>query len=244
MQFTILTVRNEHTMQKDLKNITRTLEMKRTNLIKLLLPFTVMLLLFSVACDYSGITAPEAPITASVLSADEINWVSWKPEIVERIRASKHSSLLKGVRCDEDQDTDGYDCRVIKRKEGGTVGNNKLTLGNKVKIPIKALQKNDKKAEISVELIFDDDDDDNYNGEVEFRVNDDHYTFDKDVKITLSYKYLDLDDDFDPTGLKIWWYEDNEEEGEWISLENLEFNTNRKTVSFWVDHFTRYGWAF
>ena len=221
--------------------------MKRTNLIKLLLPFTVMLLLFSVACDYSGITAPEADISANVVTANaasEINWVSWKPEIVERIRAAKHSSLLKGERCVEDQDTDGYDCRVIKRKEGGTVGNNKLTLGNKVKIPRKALQKKDKKAEISVELIFDDDDDDNYNGEVEFRVNDDHYTFDKDVKITLSYKYLDLDDDFDPTGLKIWWYEDNEEEGEWISLENLEFNTNRKTVSFWVDHFTRYGWAF
>ena len=30
----------------------------------------------------------------------------------------------------------------------------------------------------------------------------------------------------------------------WIELEDLNFNGRRKTFSFWVDHFTSYGWAY
>ena len=231
--------------------------MKRTNLIKLLLPFTVMLLLFSVACDYSGITAPEAPISANVASAtsaDEINWVSWNPEFVEKILAEKHSALLKGSEsCIDDEDREGYDCRVIDRKKGGKVGNKKLTSLNKVKIPGKALHKDDdefgvgKEANVSVELIFPEVGDDSFFLGVEFTVYMtsgepfDHYVFKKDVKITLSYAQLELNN-VDPTLLSIYW-DDSEGVG-WVLLEDLSFNTKRKTVSFWVDHFTRYGWAF
>ena len=30
----------------------------------------------------------------------------------------------------------------------------------------------------------------------------------------------------------------------WVELDDLAFNGRRKTVSFWVNHFSRYGWAY
>ncbi|MCH7819372.1 MAG: hypothetical protein IIB40_07405 [Candidatus Marinimicrobia bacterium] len=232
--------------------------MNKSNLIKLLLPFTAMILLFSVACDYTPSTAPEAPIAANVVSADEISWVSWKPEVVERVRAQQFSSLFKlGERCDENQSSDDYDCRVIDRKKGGTVGNGRLTSLNKVKIPANALHNKGKfgvgkEANVSVELISPKDEDLSFFLGVEFTVYRslgkksgtafDHYVFRKDVRITLSYAQLDLDGVEDPTTLSIYW-QDSVGEG-WVLLEDLDFNPRRKTVSFWVDHFTRYGWAY
>ncbi|TFB12794.1 hypothetical protein E3V33_04245 [Candidatus Marinimicrobia bacterium MT.SAG.4] len=229
----------------------------RTKFTNLLMPLAIVTMLLSVACDYSGITAPEADISANVVTANaasEINWVSWKPEIVERVRAQQLSSLLKlGERCDEDQSSDDYDCRVIIRKEGGKVGNRRLTSFNKVKIPANALHKKGKfgvgkEANVSVELISPEDEDLSFFLGVEFTVYRNplvafaHYEFRKDVRITLSYAQLDLDGVEDPTTLSIYW-QDSVGDG-WVLLEDLSFNPKRKTVSFWVDHFTRYGWAY
>ncbi|MCH7819576.1 MAG: hypothetical protein IIB40_08440 [Candidatus Marinimicrobia bacterium] len=30
----------------------------------------------------------------------------------------------------------------------------------------------------------------------------------------------------------------------WVELDDLTFNGRRKTVSFWVNNFTCYGWAY
>lgn len=233
----------------------------RTKFTNLLMPLAIVTMLLSVACDYAAITAPEAPISANVASAtsvDEINWVSWNPEVVERVRAQQLSSLSKlGERCDENQSSDDYDCRVIIRKEGGKVGNGRLTSLNKVKIPANALHKKGKfgvgkEANVSVELISPEDEDLSFFLGVEFTVYRSlgkksgeafaHYEFRKDVRITLSYAQLDLDGVEDPTTLSIYW-QDSVGDG-WLLLEDLSFNPKRKTVSFWVDHFTRYGWAF
>ena len=215
--------------------------MNKTYLIKLLLPFTTMLLLFSIACDYTPATAPEAeaPVAALVVSADEINWVSWKPEVVEQVN-SQRLSLFKGGKKGKNNDdgTFGSDSKWIEASKGGTVGSEKLTLGNKVRIVKDALREDE---EVSVRLIFDDDELINGFGEFDFEVDNGHYSFEKDVKITLSYKYLDLDG-IDPADLSVWWVDD--EGTGWVEIEDLELNEKRKTVSFWIDHFTRYGWAY
>lgn len=48
----------------------------KTKINRVLLPFITVALLFSVACDYASITAPEvieAPINTNAIPADEIN---------------------------------------------------------------------------------------------------------------------------------------------------------------------------
>lgn len=217
--------------------------MKRKFFNNTLLLSSATLLLFTIACDYTATTAPEAPVAANVLSADEINWASWKPEILEKIN-SRDGALFKKGKGKKDVDgfeTLGFDSKWIEADKGGKVGSKDLTLDNKVQIPPDALYAD---ADVSVELVTDADNPNNGFGEVEFRVNEDHYQFEKDVKITLSYKYLDLPDDFDPTNLTIWWYEDDAENPGWVELEDLDFNTRKKIVKFKIDHFTRYGWAY
>ena len=228
-------------MHKDLKNIDEGKKMERNYFNKTLLILSTTLLLFTMACDYAASTAPEAPIATNVVAAEEINWVSWKPEILENINSRDRVLFKKGKKNDVDAESLGFESKWIKADKGGNVGSKNLTLDNKVKITPDALRED---AEVSVELVNDADNPNNGFGEVEFRVNEEHYQFEKDVTITLSYKYLDLPDDFDPTNLTIWWYEDNSENTGWVELEDLEFNTNKKIVKFKIDHFTRYGWAY
>lgn len=251
--YTILTVQIEHIVLKDLYNIlknhseTRGITMK-TNTNKVLLPLLAAALLFSVACDYAGTTAPEAmdeTVTSNAVPADEINWVSWNSDVLDRVTASNDALFKKHKKKkkkddDEKDETVGFDEKWIEADEGGKVGNNDLTLGNKVNIPEDALRDD---ALVRVDLNTSADNP-NHNGfgEVEFTVDGGHYQFNRNVKITLTYKYLDLPEDFDPTTLKIWWYDDSGLG--WVELEDLDFNTDKEFVKFRIDHFTRYGWAF
>ena len=237
----------EHIVFKDLNNILNNrseTEGKPMNsrTSKVLLPLLAVALLFSIACDYAASTAPEA-IDATVtdaVPASEINWVSWKSDVLDKI-ASQNDALFKKHKKKEKGDVEwvGFEEKFIEADEGGKVGSKKSTLGNKVKIPKGALRED---SYVSVDLKTDPDNPNKGFGEVEFRVNDGHYSFEKDVKITLTYKYLDLPEDFDPTDLKIWWYDDVTDG--WVPLEDLNFNIHKKIVKFKIDHFTRYGWAF
>ena len=73
--------------------------------------FALLLGLGLLSCDFTPITAPqqENAITANVtegIPADQINWVSWKPEVIKRINVLAKGSASK----------------LITASEGGTVG--------------------------------------------------------------------------------------------------------------------------
>ncbi|MCK4715424.1 MAG: hypothetical protein KAT54_01325, partial [Candidatus Marinimicrobia bacterium] len=68
-------------------------------------------------------------------------------------------------------------------------------------------------------------------------------TFEKDVKITLSWAFLDLDDD-EEFEFNIYFSDDGGYV--WFPLEKtkLVIDYDKKTVTFKTDHFSRYGWGF
>ena len=179
-----------------------------------------------IGCSKDSLTSPVNQSINKGIPAEEINWVSWKPEVSDNISAKlggPQALAKKGL---------GWEEKIIKREKGGKVGG-RSTFGNKVRIPKKAFP--ERKRLIRVEIACMDEDGVPCGAEVDFLPNQ---TFDKDVKITLSWKYLDFDGD--PEDLNVYWYKD----GTWVLVPDPEIDFRKKTVSVWVDHFTRFGWGF
>ena len=115
IDYTILTVQIEHIVLKDLyyilKNHSETEgNTMKTNTNKVLLPLLAAALLFSVACDYAGTTAPEAiesSVTSIALPADEIN-------------SGDNSLLKKGKKKDKNTDDGSDDGSTGKADNGNT----------------------------------------------------------------------------------------------------------------------------
>ena len=110
-------------------------------------------------------------------------------------------------------------------------GGNK-TFGNIVEIPAGAVDDNTK---ISVEVTCMD----NQNpcsAEVEFLPN---MTFNVDVKVTMHYGALGFDGD--PYMIEIYWIQEDGTGGE---VSTYTVNEEEETIVFYVNHFTRYGWAY
>ena len=187
----------------------------------LLLPLMAVLLLFSVACDYAATTAPEsakasASVAGAAKSLEGVNFLRWSPETFEKMTSLRKSNVAE---------------KTITVSAGGTVGGNK-TFGNTVEIPAGALDDN---TTISVQVTCMD----NRNpcaAEVEFLPST---TFNVDVKVTMNYDALGFDGD--PYLIEIYWLQDDGTGGE---INNHVVNEAEKTIVFYIDHFTRYGWAY
>ena len=63
--------------------------------------------------------------------------------------------------------------------------------------------------------------------------------FDKNVRVTLSWDCLEFDGD--PNDLKVYWLD--ESTGLWVLVPDPEVDAEQKTVSVYVNHFTRYQWG-
>ena len=193
----------------------------RLKLGNLLLPIVAVALLFSVACDYAATTAPEsakasASVAGAAKSLEGVNFLRWSPETFEKMTSLNKSNVAE---------------KTITVSAGGTVGGNK-TFGNTGEIPAGALDEN---TTISVQVTCMD----NRNpcaAEVEFLPST---TFNVEVKVTMNYDALGFDGD--PYLIEIYWLQDDGTGGE---INNYVVDENEKTIVFYIDHFTRYGWAY
>ncbi len=195
---------------------------------KMLLPVVLFGLLVSVGCDYAATSSPEASSldlakAGATVRAEDITFATWSPEVM----AEMHTALMKG-------DPPGEQSKKVKVKKGGKVGGKK-TFGNFVKIPGGAIDANKKKLKITVSTACME----NNNpcaAEIEFLPSQ---KFLKDVEITLNYKALGYDGD--PYELEIIWLE---EDGDAGVVTDFTIDEEKGRVSFYINHFTRYGWAF
>ena len=193
----------------------------RKNLRNLFLPLTAVALLFSVACDYAATTAPDAPkasaqVTAEAKPLTDVNFLRWSPKTMAKLSALNKSNVAE---------------KTITVTAGGSVGGQK-TFGNVVEIPAGALDENTK---ISVQVTCMD----NQNpcsAEVEFLPST---TFNTDVKITMNYDALGFDGD--PYLIEIYWLQ---EDGTGGAVTEYTVDEANKEIVFYIDHFTRYGWAY
>jgi len=186
----------------------------RTNLlICVLLVFAVAVFINS--CSENSVSNPDDPSLSVGVHVDDIQWVSAKPEFT-----SKMTALKKFV----------VDGQLITAADGGVVGGAN-TLNNMVEFPANAVSED---TYITVEVKY------NKNGifYVEFLPSG---TFNEFVDVTLSWDYLDIDASsvedltiyFSQDGGKYWFPIDTE----------LVVNYENKTVTFKIDHFTRFGWG-
>ena len=148
---------------------------------------------------------------------DQIDWLSWKPEFVEEFKALQKS---------------GSDSRLIEADEGGTVGG-PSTFGNQVTFPANALAED---TYITVEVTICEADDPP--GCVDGLLFLPSMTFEAPVEVVLSYS--DLDYGGNPEDLVIYWSQGT---GDWYLVDTGVHDANEQTYTFWVDHFTSYGWA-
>ena len=132
-----------------------------------------------VSCSEVPITGPTLPTLepglTEAIPASEMNFISWKPEVVRELRSGFNK--IRGG-------TPGTATERIIAGIGGTVGGEE-TFGNKVYIPDDALAED---TDISVRVLFVDGDRQTGAG-VEFLPS---MKFEDDVYVTLSWAYLDL----------------------------------------------------
>ena len=198
----------------------------RLHLRNLLLPLTVVAMLFSVGCDYATTTAPEsAKVSAKVTetkSLDNVKFAKWSTATMAKLT----SSLNKG----EDP---GTDTDKVSSKKGGTVGSEKETFGNTVEFEPYSFDEKKQKITVRATCM---DNDNPCAAEIEFLPSQE---FNKDVYITLSYEALGYTGD--PYELEIYWLQ---EDGSGGVIAEYTVDEEAGTVSFWINHFTRYGWAY
>ena len=186
---------------------------KRITLVGLLI-LTLGIIAF-IGCSKDSLTSPVNQSINKGIPAEEINWVSWKPIVKEQI-----NTLAKK----------GRHGRMINERKGGTVGGN-MAFGNKVECPKGAVHR---KTFIKVEVLHLDGNEQCSAG-VEFLP---IMQFRSNVRVTLSWAYLDVKD---ITDFYVYYSEDGGEK--WFLLKDYDIDYKNKTVSVWVDHFTRYAWG-
>ena len=175
-----------------------------------------------IGCNENSVLAPNeeitnAPAMVQGIPGDQINWISWKPEFSDRIKA-----LNKVVSTTV----------LVNAKDGAIVGGVE-TLNNTIVIPSDALSED---TEITL-LVHCMDDADPCVGEVEFLPD---IQFSKAVLITLSYAELNYQGS--PYDLKVYWTKSYSDVG-WKEVEVKGVDTTNELISFEIDHFSRYAWA-
>ena len=170
---------------------------------------------FIIGCSESSVSGPEETAQAAGIYVDDIQWVSAKPEFI-----TKMTALKKKVKEE----------KLITVVNGGAVGG-EYTFNNSVMFPPNALTEDTK---VSVEV--------KYNDKgivyVEFLPSG---SFNEFVEMTLSWEYLDIDE---PSIADLNIYFSQDDGSYWFLLDSgATIDYDAKTVTFKIDHFTRFGWG-
>jgi len=182
-----------------------------------------LVLIFSVAifingCSENSVSNPSEPIESIGFHVDDIQWIPAKPEVMDKLNALSKTGMTG---------------KMITPKDGGVVGGN-ITLDNKVKISPYAVEEN---TFVTVEVLCVEGKTQSGMG-VEFLPS---MMFEKDVEVTLSWAFLDLEDG-EEFEYNIYFSEDGGYI--WFPLETeMIVDYDKKTVTFKTDHFSRYGWG-
>jgi len=181
-------------------------------LISILLIFVVAV--FINGCSENSISNPGDPAKSVGIYVDDIQWVSAKPEFINKIM-----TLKKPVAG-----------QLITVAGGGVVGGEN-TFNNSVVFPANAVSED---TYVTVEVKY------NSSGViyVEFLPSG---SFNEFVEVTLSWAYLNVDavtiDD-----LNVYFSQDDGTY--WFCLDSeASLYDEAKTVTFKIDHFTRFGWG-
>ncbi|MBT3632983.1 MAG: hypothetical protein HOF29_04010 [Candidatus Marinimicrobia bacterium] len=190
---------------------------KRNQLIQIVI--MGLLILFSAySCDNNGIMEPQDEINSISqpvgIPNDQFQRIGWNAEA-----KSQMNQLARGSHS-----------HMIVANNGGSVGGS-VTFDNTVEIPAEALGEN---TMVTVEVIVVE----NHNqdgAEVDFLPS---MEFLSDVVVTLSWSYLELADDEE---FEAFYSQDDGET--WFEVNALEVNFEDETLSFQIDHFTRFAWG-
>ncbi len=193
-------------------------------------------------CDNNAITSPEDNPAMSTLKqavpAEEITWANWSPDVLASLKDADQTTLEK-----KNKNAWGKlkntESKLISREKGGKVGSNGQTCNNYVEIPQYALIPAEETITVTV-LEMADEKTQAAPG-VDFLPN---MEFDKNVIITLSWEFLDVDQNkpWNKLDLVIYFSEDGGTS--WFPVDKYSVNNGQKTLSFEIDHFTRYAWGF
>lgn len=163
------------------------------------------------------------------IPTDQINWATWNSEVTSALAESEAGALGKR------KSNKGFDSKNIHNHSGGSVGGDK-TFGNTVDIPEGAFEEHTLK--ISVRVLQFDGSGQTAAG-VEFLPS---RNYDADVSITLSWAFLDVDEEaYETLNLQPYFSEDGG--NSWFPVEDYAIDTEARTINFDIDHFTQYGWA-
>ncbi len=190
---------------------------KRNQLTQIVIMAT--LILFSAySCDNNGIMEPSDEIDSISQSVgipnDQFQRIGWNAEAKAQM-----NQLARGSHS-----------HMIVADNGGQVGGS-VTFDNFVDIPAAALGEN---TVVTVEvLVVENNDQDG--AEVDFLPS---MEFLSDVVVTLSWSYLELSDDEE---FEAFFSQDDGET--WFEVNALEVDLENKTLSFLIDHFTRFAWG-
>lgn len=189
----------------------------RKNALKVGSFLIVCTLLFIWGCE-KQVTDNSAVENAMGVPTENIQWINWKPAIEQNF-----ATLAKK----------GHDGEWITPQKGGVVGGIQ-TFNNSVSIPAGAVSR---PTYVTVDVVRLR----NGGAAVEFLPS---MNFNRDVTITLSYKEIAISDQDVLSGnFKIYYSQDNVT---WYPLDPnlITVNPDDRTISFSINHFTRYGWGF
>ncbi len=183
-----------------------------------------LVLIFSVAvfingCSENSVSNPNEPVESIGIHVDDIQWIPVKTEVLEKLKALAKTGMTG---------------KMITPDVGGIVGGN-MTFENKVELPPYAVEEN---TFVTVEVLCIEDKKQTSAG-VEFLPS---MTFEKDVEVTLSWAFLDLEDG-EEFKFNIYFSEDGGYVWFPLDKDKVVIDYDEKTVTFKTDHFTRYGWG-
>ena len=201
----------------------------------------LMALVFLAGCSDDSLMGPEPQANLAAekgLSADEITWIPWKAESQRSVLSQQQKLEIQSqILAAETEQTVGVlqkrlilgnEFEIVKRSKGATIGS-WWTLYNQVEVPAEAFPEKSRVVGVFAAYLY------GLPG-VEFWPDQ---AFDKDVRVTLSWDCLEFDGD--PSDLNVYWLD--ESTGLWVLVPDPEVNVDQKTVSVYVNHFTRYQWG-
>ncbi|MBU0712844.1 hypothetical protein KJ762_12765 [bacterium] len=201
----------------------------------------VVLLVSFWNCENEAITSPQEPtmdVNVGGIPAEQITWAQWNPDVLAALKENSQPVLSKkdGNAWGQSKNTES---KLIRRESGGKVGSNGQTCNNFVVIPAKALIPDEEIITVTV-LEMADNKTQAAPG-VDFLPS---MKFEKNVTITLSWECLDVDQKKPWKKLDLLVYFSEDGGNEWFPVEDFNVSNGDKTISFEIDHFTRYAWGF